>query len=118
MIEYDRRTRRLPAPPRVVWADLSHPRRNSTRNWLALLSDEVEPDVLEPAPPRRLAWSSLWPSRPDDRVVFELVDRHGETALTFILLSAVDPPDDSKTGHIRKRMNQLLFAELRYSYGQ
>lgn len=118
MIEYGRRTRRLPAPPGVVWADLASPKREGARAWLVLLSDEVEPDVFHTAPPKHLTWSSLWPSRPDDNVMFELEDHHGETALTFILLSAGDPPDDSKTGHIRKRMNQLLFADLRYSYGQ
>lgn len=74
--------------------------------------------MLEPDPPTHLTWSSLWPSRPDDKVVLELVDRGGETALTFVLLSAGDSPDDSKAGHIRKRMNQLLFADLRYTYGQ
>lgn len=118
MIEYGRRTRRLPAPPRVVWADLANPERDGTRSWLALLPDEVEPDVFDLDPPKSLTWSSLWPSRPDDHVSFELAELDGETALTFILLSADDPPDDSKTGHIRKRINQLLFAELRYSYGQ
>lgn len=116
--EYGRRTRRLPAPPRVVWADLADPKREGVRAWLDLLPDEVGPAVFDPDPPKRLIWSSLWPSRPDDRIVFELEDRHGETALTFILLSAGDPPDDSKAGHIRKRMSQLLFAQLRYTYGQ
>ena len=118
VIEYGRRTRRLPAPSRVVWADLAHPKREGTRSWLALLPDEIEPEVFDTDPPKHLIWSSLWPSRPDDHVVFELADHHGETALTFILLSAGDPPDDSKTGHIRKRMNHLLFADLRYTYGQ
>jgi hypothetical protein len=34
------------------------------------------------------------------------------------LLAVGDPPDDSKAGHIRKRINHLLFADLRFSYGQ
>lgn len=57
-----------------------------------------------------------WPGRPADKIVFELGDRHSETVLTCIFPSAGDPPDRSKAGHIRKRMNQLLFAELRNTY--
>jgi hypothetical protein len=41
-------------------------------------------------------WSSLWPSRPHDQV----------------------QPDQSKLGHLRKRLNHLLGADLRFSYGQ
>ena len=51
-------------------------------------------------------------------VVLELADAGGETALTFTLLADGDMPDESKTGHIRRRINQLLFADLRSSYGQ
>jgi hypothetical protein len=42
----------------------------------------------------------------------------GETRLRFTLLTPNDAPDESKTGHIRRRMNHLLFADLRFSYGQ
>ncbi len=73
--------------------------------------------MLESERPSRVVWSSLWPSRPDDCVVLELSEELGGTALRFTLLAAGDPPDDSKTGHIRKRMNHLLFADLRFSYG-
>jgi hypothetical protein len=41
-----------------------------------------------------------------------------ETLLRFVLLTPDDPPDQSKTGHLRRRMNQPLFADLRFSYGQ
>jgi hypothetical protein len=34
------------------------------------------------------------------------------------LLTPGQAPDVSKTGHLRKWLNQLLFADLRYSYGQ
>jgi hypothetical protein len=27
-------------------------------------------------------------------------------------------PDDSELGHLRKRLNQLINADLRYSYGR
>ena len=86
--------------------------------WLDLLDNEVPPRVLEAEPPTRVVWSSVWPSRPSDRVVLELAAAGGDTALTFTLLAEGGLPDDSKTGHIRRRINQLLFADLRLSYGQ
>nr|WP_280251888.1 hypothetical protein [Nocardia abscessus] len=119
MIEIGSRARTLPAPPRVVWESLAEPRRPGARPWLELLSDEVEPRVLGAERPNRLVWSSLWPSRPDDQVHFELTAvRGGETSLRFILLTPDEAPDPSKAGHLRRRLNQLLFADLRYSYGQ
>ena len=115
---YGKRTRRLPAPPHVVFDGLVNPAKTGTRVWLDLMDDEVPPRVVESDGPRRVVWSSLWPSRPCDQVVLELADAGGETALTFTLLADGDMPDESKTGHIRRRINRLLFADLRSSYGQ
>jgi hypothetical protein len=42
---------RLPAPPRVVWADLANPKREGTRAWLTLLPDEIEPEAFDCDPP-------------------------------------------------------------------
>ncbi|WP_245645576.1 hypothetical protein [Pseudonocardia acaciae] len=50
---------------------------------------------------------------------FELTEgQRGETSLRFTLLTPDEAPDQSKTGHLRRRLNQLLFADLRFSYGQ
>lgn len=118
MIEIGSRARTLPAPPNVVWESLTRPRRPNARQWLELLSDEVEPRILAAERPNRLVWSSLWPSRPDDQVHFELTAvRGGETSLRFVLLTPDEAPDRSKAGHLRRRLNRLLFADLRYSYG-
>ncbi len=117
MIEYGRRTRTLPPPPHVVWDDLVHPTRAGVRAWLDLLDDEVPPRVLTSQEPSLVVWSSLWVRRPDDQVRLELAPTLGETALTFTLLAAGEPPDQSLTGHIRKRINHLLWADLRFSYG-
>ena len=115
VIEIGSRARRLPAPPAVVWESLVTPHRP----WLTLLPDEVEPTILESERPSRVVWSSLWPSRPRDQVHFVLaLVSSGETSLRFTLYTPDDPPDESKTGHLRRRLNQLLFADLRYSYGQ
>lgn len=118
MIEYGDRTRTLPAPPAVVWESLTSPHAPGTRSWLILERDEVEPVVLEGERPGHLVWSSMWPERPDDRIELTLSSKGADTALRFRLLAAGEPPDESTTGHIRRRMNVLLWADLRYSYGQ
>ena len=118
MIEIGSRARKLPAPPSVVWDSLTEPHRHGARPWLNLLDDEVEPRVLKAERPTRVVWSSLWPSRPDDEVHFELAAVGSETSLRFTLLTPDEAPDESKVGHLRHRLNHLLFADLRYSYGQ
>lgn len=95
-----------------------NPAQTGSRVWLDLLDDEVPPRTVDSEAPNRVVWSSLWPSRPGDQVVIELADAGGDTALTFTLLAEGDVPDESKTGHIRRRINHLLFADLRFSYGQ
>lgn len=118
MIEYGRRARSLPAPPHVVWHDLVNPRSDGVRPWLRLLSDEVPPQVIESENPTLVVWSSLCATRPNDRIVIELSPAGGGSSLRFSLLADGDPPDASRTGHIRKRVSHLLFADLRFTYGQ
>jgi hypothetical protein len=118
VIEIGSRAKRLPAPPGVVFDSLVDPHEPGTRPWLKLHADEVEPRLLESERPNSVVWSSLWPSRPNDQVRFELTPARNETLLKFILLTPDDPPDDKIAGRLRYRMNVLLFADLRYSYGQ
>ncbi|WGL51643.1 hypothetical protein P5P86_16985 [Nocardioides sp. BP30] len=118
MIEIGSRTKALPPPVRVVFDSLVDPHAPGARPWLDLYRDEIEPRVLEAVRPTRVVWSTLWPSRPDDRIRFDLADRGGSTLLTFTLLTPSDPPDEKTAGHLRYRMNVLLYADLRYSYGQ
>ena len=114
MIEIGSRVRKLPAPQSVVWDSFVQPEREGTRPWLSLAADEAAPRILGAEEPNRVVWSSLWPSRPNDEVHFELAAIGSETSLKFTLLT----PDESTTGHLRHRLNHLLFADLRYSYGQ
>ena len=95
-----------------------NPHRIGSRPWLVLVSDEVEPQVLQAAKPNLVVWSSLWPSRPADQVRFELIEVDGETSLRFTLLTPNDPPHEDRARDLRKRLSSLLFADLRYSYGQ
>ena len=112
------RTRQLPAPPHVVFTSLTHPGLPGARPWLVLLDDEVPPVILSSHEPHRVQWSSLWPSRPNDLVDLELSPKDGGTLLRFILSTPDEEPDASQLGHMRRRLNHLLFADLRFSYGQ
>ena len=119
MIEVGTRRRGQPAPPHVVAESLQQPDRDPARPWLRLLADEQPPRVIEARPPELVVWSSLWPTRPDALVRFDLAsDRRGGTDVRWTLLVAEPVPDASKLGHLRKRLNQLINADLRYSYGQ
>ena len=63
-------------------------------------------------------------SSPSDRDVparkfrFDLEGVRSGTNLRWTLLVDEPAPDDSLTGHLRKRLNRLINASLRYSYGQ
>jgi hypothetical protein len=85
---------------------------------LRLLEDEVEPRILTAEEPGLVGWSSLWPCRADDLLTFGLHASGNETALRRTLTTTAELPDDSSTGHPRHRVDQLLWSDLRLSYGQ
>lgn len=98
-------------------AEATRPRPGTA--WLRLLRDEQRPRIVEALSPELVVWSSLWPSRPDALVRFDIApDGNGGTALRWTLLVEEPLPDPSKLGHFRHRLNQLINADLRYSYGQ
>ncbi|MGI5131871.1 hypothetical protein ACQEVB_34060 [Pseudonocardia sp. CA-107938] len=117
MIEVGRRRRTLPAPPHIVAGSLMRPDSDPVRRWLLLLADEQPPTIVEARSPELVVWSSLWPSRPDALVRFDVAPRGEGTELTWTLLVAEPAPDASKLGHLRKRINELIHRDLRYSYG-
>jgi hypothetical protein len=118
VIEVGARRRDQPAPPHVVYEALTEPNRDPARPWLLLLDDERRPDVVE-AEPDLVVWSSLWDRRPDARIRFELRrDREGHgTDLRWVLLVEEPSPDASLLGHMRRRINELVNANLRYTFG-
>ena len=119
MIEIGNRRRSQPAPPHVVFEALTQPDRDPARPWLHLLEDEQRPRVLREQAPMSLAWSSLWLKHPDAVIEFDLPpSRDGGTDLRWRLLVDEPPPDDSQIGHLRKRLNQLINANLRATLGQ
>lgn len=120
MIEVGSRRRGQPAPPHVIFESLTDPDRDPHRLWLLLLADERRPSVIEASEPDLVVWSSLWERRPDAQIRFELPRDHAGygTDLRWVLLVEEPAPDDALLGHMRKRLNQLINANLRFSYGQ
>lgn len=118
MLEAGARSKSQPAPPWVLFEALTQPHRDPSRPWLELLDDEVEPDVVEAVGPHLVVWSSLWSERPDARVRFELSPTGPGCTLRWTLLVDGPEPDAALLGHLRKRVNQLVNADLRYSLGQ
>jgi hypothetical protein len=112
------RERTLPAPPHVVWQSLVDPAEAAARPWLRLLDDEVPPRILAAEEPQLVVWSSLWLRRPDDVVRLELRPApDGSTSLRWTMVTAGELPDAGLTGHVRHRLDRLLWADLRLSYG-
>jgi hypothetical protein len=120
MIEVGSRRRSQPAPPHVVFEALTQPDRDPARPWLDLLPDERRPEVVEAREPELVVWSSLWERRPDALIRFELpVDGPGyDTDLRWVLLVDEPAPDASLLDHMRRRINELVNADLRYTFGQ
>jgi hypothetical protein len=119
VIEIGSRRRRQPAPPHVVFEALAEPDRDPCRPWLDLLDDEQRPTVLRSQAPSTLVWSSLWVKRIDAVVEFDLApSRDGGTDLRWTLRVEEPAPGQALVGHMRKRLNQLINANLRYAFGQ
>jgi len=118
MLEVGTRSRSQPAPPWVLFEALSHPDRDPSRPWLRLREDEIAPRVLDAAQPHLLVWSTLWARRPDARVRFDLSPDGGGCRLRWTLLVDEPEPDAALLGHLRKRLNELINADLRFSFGQ
>lgn len=74
--------------------------------------------ILSSQRPTLVEWSSLWPARPDDVIRFELEPAGSQTLTRFRLLTPGHIPDEATVGHLCKRLNVLLYADLRLSYGQ
>ena len=102
----------------MVFEALTDPHRDPRRPWLLLLDDEQPPRILRAEANRHVVWSSLWPGRPDAEVHFDLEPFESETRLCWTLLVDEPLPDDSKLGHLRKRLNELINGNLRGTFGQ
>ena len=120
MIEIGSRARTQAPPPTVLFEALTQPDRPGAREWLLLADDEESPSVLEAVDPVLVVWSSLWLKRPDARIRFDIEPDGRSAGSTLRWTLSVEPPrpDDALVGHLRKRMNELVNRDLRYSFGQ
>ena len=118
MIEIGSRARSQAPPPQIVFEALTDPNRDPSRPWLDLLEDEIAPEVVASDPPWSVTWSSIWNNRPDAVIRFDLAGGSNGTQLRWTLLVEEPAPDPSLTGHMRKRLNELVNANLRYTFGQ
>lgn len=119
-VEGGSRRRHQPAPPHVIFEALTNPYRDPAPPRLILLDDEQQPAVIAAEEPHRVVWSSLWSRRPDATLQFDLAAHESRQGcdLRWTLLLNEPLPDDALLGHMRKRVNQLINANLRYSFGQ
>ena len=91
-------------------------RSTGTRAWLELRDGETAPEVLEGDRPHRLAWSSLWPDRPDDRIEFSLRPDGQGTHLAIVVTSDEEPGPE-RAAEICHRRDRLIYGEFRLSHG-
>ncbi|MEV6979890.1 hypothetical protein AB0M95_01290 [Sphaerisporangium sp. NPDC051017] len=118
MVELGARERAQAAPAHVVWESLADPWRPGGRWWLELRSDEVEPRILRAVEPELVVWSSLWPERPDDEIRFDIRPAQNGCSLRWTLPTPGEAPEQAVLGHLRHRLNFLINAQLRFSFGQ
>jgi len=110
--------KKQPPPPRIVFEALLHPDRDPARPWLSPGTDEVLPTVIESSAPSLVVWSSLWAARPDARVRFDLTPAGYATELRWTLFVDEPVPDDEAITRMCTRINRLINADLRYTFGQ
>lgn len=102
----------------MVFEAITQPDRDPIRQWLVMHEDEQRPDVIDAVEPNLVVWSSLWPWRPDARIRFDITGGPWGTMLHWTL-SVDDPvPDDDTIVRMRKRINELINANLRFTFGQ
>jgi hypothetical protein len=111
------RAKDQPAPARFVHDALAEPNRDPARQWLVLLEDEIAPVILQSEAPVLVTWSSIWQKRPDAQVRYDIESGRQNCRLRWTLLD-VDDPHPPLVGHMCKRLNQIINAQLRYSFGQ
>jgi hypothetical protein len=109
------RSRAQPPPARAIYEALSDPIADQARReWLDLHDGELPPRVLQADFPSLVVWASLWPDRPDDQIRFDFEDQR----LTWTLLGEASDEDEARLDQLRHRLNVLINANLRYSFGQ
>ncbi len=109
------RSKTQPPPAWAIYQALHDPVADQARReWLNLRDGELPPRVLQAVFPSLVIWASLWPDRPDDQIRFDIEDQR----LTWTLLGEASDEDEERLDQLRYRLNVLINADLRYSFGQ
>lgn len=111
------RAKSQPAPARILFEAITEPNRDPARQWLVLLDNETLPRILESDQPGLVTWSSIWRDRPQAQVRFDIEDVSSGCVLRWTLFD-VDDPGPELVRRMCKRLNQLINAELRFSFGR
>lgn len=112
------RRRSQPPPARFLFEALIDPHREPVRHWLDLRDNEIEPRIIETVEPELVVWSSIWPDRPDAIIRFDIEAVGNSTTLCWTLFVEDPVPTESEVVRWRKRINTLINANLRFTFGQ
>ena len=113
-----RESAQSPAPD-FVWETLVDPHGRKDRDWLALVEDDTEPQVIESDRPHLVVWSSLWADRPRDQIRFVITgDGRLGSRLKWLIETEDKPPNVAAITRMRHRINYLINCEMRYSFGE
>jgi hypothetical protein len=58
-------------------------------------------------------WASLWSDRPDDQIRFAIEDQR----LTWTLMGEATDEDEERPDQLRYRLDVMINADLRISFG-
>ncbi|UJC76924.1 hypothetical protein D4768_03955 [Rhodococcus erythropolis] len=97
---------------------LIDPYRQPARHWLELLESEIAPAIVRAEEPELVIWSSIWPDRPDAVIRFDIEAVGNSTMLRWTLFLDDPIPPEAEVVGMRKRLNTLINANLRFTFGQ
>ncbi|MHA4854936.1 hypothetical protein L1080_036320 [Rhodococcus sp. MSC1_016] len=87
--------------------------------WLILHTDEQPPTIAEAVEPNLVVWTSIGPWRPHARIRFDITGLpRGGSTLSWTLIVDEPVPDGETTVRMRKRVNEFINANLRFTFGQ
>lgn len=118
MYQVASRRRSQPPPARFVFEALVEPHREPARHWLDLMEGETEPEIVRTVDPELVIWSSIWRDRPDAIIRFDIESIGNNTMLCWTLFVDDPIPSDSEVVLMRRRLNVLINANLRFTFGQ
>jgi hypothetical protein len=103
------------APPAsAIYEALSDPLADQARReWLDLRDGELPPRVIQAVFPSLVIWASLWPDRPDDQIRFDIEDQR----ITWTLMGDASGEDEDRLDQLRYRLDMMINADLRISFG-